>query len=165
MYVSRQLKFRKKLPKLNRIFPVEWISPPFLLDLRFRDWTFDILFVLQIFCIWWEIEQTLLLSSVRKWCNWRHCECWTYIFKVTNFEMWISWKWWKLVKNALRITFIVVDVCHLMGPLQLLYSDFELNFQGHKFESLISWKWWELLQKIHYITCAKVAIRHRMAPL
>ena len=36
----------------------------------------------------------------------------SYIFKITNFEMWMSRECWALVNKLSRITFIKVDICH-----------------------------------------------------
>ena len=62
--------------------------------------------------LFWQIStgkmQTLLLPSARKSCichrmaplGMLHIVTLIYIFKVTNSEMWISWQWWELAKNA-----------------------------------------------------------------
>ena len=36
----------------------------------------------------------------------------TYIFNVTNFEMWVSQKCWELPKNTKVQFYIQVDICH-----------------------------------------------------
>ena len=91
---------------------------------------FGIFLDLQISCKQWETEQTILLLSDRNFgIFYRMAPLWmlyiltlTYIFKVTNFAIWISWKRWQPAKKCLSMIFILIDICHRMGPLRMLYS-------------------------------------------
>ena len=77
----------------------------------------------------WEIKQTLLLSLHRKSgiCHrmaplrMLYVMILTYIFIVTNFEMWLSRKQWRLTK-MLKYDVIAIDICHRMWSLRMLYS-------------------------------------------
>ena len=62
----------------------------------------------------------------------------THIFKVTNFEMWLYKKRWKLVQKC-PYTFYAGWYLLSKGvtPVFLLH-DLYLNFQGRKFKILLS---------------------------
>ena len=73
--------------------------------------------------------QTLLLSSDRKsGISHRmvpvlilYITTLTYIFKVTNCDMWISWKLWEQAKNAPYLTFLEVDISNRLGQVRMVY--------------------------------------------
>ena len=52
------------------------------------------------------------------------------------------------------MTFIEVDVCYRLGPLQYTY-DLDINFQSHKFEMLIS----QAEKRMCRVTFAELNIR------
>ena len=82
--------------------------------------------------------------------EWRHCEfctsmILTYILTLTNFEMWISRKWWELAKNAqvglrlYRLIFAIEwDHCecctrsHWASNILLLFVCYKKNCTGNE---------------------------------
>ena len=100
--------------------------------------------------------QTLLLPSDRKSgiCHrleWLRILSWPFpkFFKVINFEIWLSWKWWELAKKMLKCDFY--RGWYLPSTVvNVVLCDLDLNFPGYKFETLISRKRWELSQKNSY---------------
>ena len=90
----------------------------------------------------------------------------TYIFKVTNFEMWISRKRWELVKNALLWLYRGWCSPSIGATTNVALRYIDLYFQGRKFDMLeyIS----EIVRaivKMHRVTFTEVNIRHRTTPL
>ena len=127
-------------------FLVEWHNPISLLldlDLQFHGQSFSILLDLRISRKWWEIEQKLLLPSDGKssifhgmtllWML--YIMILTYIFKVTNFEMWTSRKLWELLNGAIP---------------EVVFYDVGLLFQGKIFQMLIIRQRWELRKNINF---------------
>ena len=89
----------------------------------------------------------------------------TYIFKETNFEIWISWKRWKLAKNAqilllLRQIFAIdidhCECCTLWPSLNYSRSQILNVYMSEKVRPFT---------KMYHMTFAEVDIRHRIAPL
>ena len=79
--------------------------------------------------------QTLLLPSDRKsgichrmtHLRMLHVMTLTYIFNITNVEMWISRKLLELARNA-QVWLVEVNICYRMVPLRMLYSWYSPKF-------------------------------------
>ena len=102
------------------------------LTLILQGRTFSILLFLRIYRIWWEIEQTLLLTSDRKLgiCHrmaplrMLYIITFTFVFKVTQFLEIIIYNIWKTVTISEKCscaTFIQVYISHRMAPLRMSY--------------------------------------------
>ena len=119
------------------------------LDLYFQGPNFQLAILT---CTSWKM-QTLLLQSDRKLAichrmsplRMLYILSLAYIFKVTNFVMWISRKLrkqakqaeiWLYISSYLSSNGVSVSVVHCV-----VHRDLDLNFQDHTFETLISWKW------------------------
>ena len=87
----------------------------------------------------------------------------THVFKVTNFEMWISRKRWELSQNVQLRFFIEVDIFH---RLRMLYSmTLTWFFQDQNFQmAILTSKRWTMQTSL-LPSNSKSDICHRMAPL
>ena len=122
------------------------ISPVFLLlDLQFQGKTFWILFDLQIFRKWREIEQTLLLPSIGN-----HlfvievdiCERCTKFSRSNILNINIS----ETVTTSTKMCIMTLQTLILTHQIaHFVLHDLNLHFQSQTSGMLLSWKQWEIM--------------------
>ena len=136
------VNFKKFTYIENSIFKIQWRKSPFLLlHFHFQGQSFCILLDLRKSHKWWEIEQILLLQSDRKSdicqrvtsLQMLYIRTLTYIFKVMNFEIWISRKQWASEKCS-STTFIHWYLPSNGGTIaNVLCLDLDLKFDSYTF--------------------------------